>query len=75
MAGKGKSLMEAYAAGGSILLGSLILVGISSLCLHFALWIFNKYDRRAYIERKELIYNGDIFLHNFLSSFKQGYKW
>lgn len=48
-----------------ILQGGLVLVGISSLCFHFALWIFNSYDRRVYIETKVLRYNGDIFLQNF----------
>lgn len=46
--------------------GGLVLVGINSLSFHFALWIFNSYDRSVYIETKILRYNGDIFLQNFL---------
>jgi len=54
--------------------GGLILVSVSSLRLRSALWIFKNYDRRAYVETKELRCNGDDSLQTFASSSKQGYK-
>lgn len=57
---KAKSSKEAYAAGG----GSSWLVLAHFACI--LLYGFSiSYDRRAYIETKELRYNGDIFLQNF----------
>lgn len=58
---QGKALEEEFSGAPS---SWLVLAHFA--CIHFALRIFNNYDRKAYIETKELRYDGGISLQIFV---------